>query len=324
MTYEMSRARSTDLPAVMDLLSDRTNWLRSKGFSQWNTRDFRPIMAKSIECGWTWILRNDGTSIATLTMSTMADSDFWTLEEIDHPAFYLSKLATALDWRGKSIGRLLVEWANAYALERGVRRLRWDVWRENTALQDYYRRMGAQHLRTVDVPGRHSGALFEWGHCVPRFLDDQVSDTVTLGPVVHLQSRSAPGQPVRLSQQPAPGVDEHGNSAGGEVVRQVPNWPVPDLYSPSIPPPSMAHLHRPADPAPLAVSTHRRPLLVHHGDAWRIHGWHGRAVLDMPHEIDLEHLRPGLAYQVRLTDEPLGGQGVALYGDSDLRESVDG
>ncbi|MCX4387635.1 hypothetical protein OG777_11920 [Micromonospora peucetia] len=39
--------------------------------------------------------------------------------------------------------------------------LRLNAWKANAALHCYYLGQGFRHVRTVDVPGRNSGALFE-------------------------------------------------------------------------------------------------------------------------------------------------------------------
>src|SRR3990170_1014573 len=88
------------------------------------------------------------------------------------PALYLSKLATRPAVGGQGLGALLVECANHYANARGISRLRWDVWRTNANLQTYYKRLGAQHVRTVEVPNRSSGALFEWAFRVRNIPAD--------------------------------------------------------------------------------------------------------------------------------------------------------
>jgi hypothetical protein len=43
------------------------------------------------------------------------------------------------------------------AAKAGIGIIRIDVWSTNLALQDYYKHMGFQHIRTV--PGVNSGAL---------------------------------------------------------------------------------------------------------------------------------------------------------------------
>jgi GNAT superfamily N-acetyltransferase len=160
--YVMHRAGTADLPEVMALLDERIRWLRERGSEQWNTgRDFETRIVDAIGRRNTWLLRDDGVSIATLTMTSDGDSDFWTSEELREPALYLGKMASAVRRSGEGLGSLMLSWAQDWAARSGFDSLRWDVWRTNEQLQDYYRSIGGQYIRIVQAAGRWSGALFE-------------------------------------------------------------------------------------------------------------------------------------------------------------------
>jgi Acetyltransferase (GNAT) family len=160
--YIMHRAGAADLPEVMALLDERTQWLRERGSEQWNTgRDFETRIVDTISRRKTWLLRDDGASIATLTLTSDGDPDFWTPEELRQPALYLGKMASAVYRSGEGLGSLMLSWAQDWAARSGFDSLRWDVWRTNEQLQDYYRSVGGRYVRIVQAAGRWSGALFE-------------------------------------------------------------------------------------------------------------------------------------------------------------------
>jgi GNAT superfamily N-acetyltransferase len=182
--FLIRRATPVNIEVVMALLDQRIAWLREHGSDQWSTREFRPRMITSIREGHTWLMyeRTTGpaaaasTPVATITASPVGDRDFWTPQELRHPTLYLSKLATALNRRGHGLGALLIDWARDHGARTGHLVARWDVWRTNHQLQAYYRRMPhVRYLRTVNVPGRYSGALFETD-CVrvPELADQLV------------------------------------------------------------------------------------------------------------------------------------------------------
>jgi GNAT superfamily N-acetyltransferase len=175
--YLMRMASRDDLEVVMGLLDSRIRWLEERGFDQWNKgRAFRPRVAESIERGETWLLSDDSDPIATITLGTVGDPDFWTPAERDDKAIYVGKMASKIDRRGEGLGALMLRWAEDEAARSGVSLIRWDVWRTNPQLQDYYRSLGARHVRTVEVAGRWSGVLFE----VPaREHEDLRSEVVT-------------------------------------------------------------------------------------------------------------------------------------------------
>jgi hypothetical protein len=154
--YIMSLATPDDLKDVMSLLNQRIKWLRDIGSDQWNTgRTFENRMVNAI------VLRDDDEAIATLSLSTEGDPDFWTPKELKGHALYLGKMATSLTRRNENLGHLMLSWTQDRAAKAGVEFVRWDVWRTNRKLQKYYLSIGARHKRNEDVADRWSGALFE-------------------------------------------------------------------------------------------------------------------------------------------------------------------
>jgi GNAT superfamily N-acetyltransferase len=158
----MHRAGPADLDEVMALLNGRMRWLYEQGSEQWNTgRDFEARIIDSIDRRNTWLLSDSDAFIGTLTLSSEGDQDFWTSDELRDPALYVGKMASAVRRRGEGLGRLMLLWAQDWAARSGFDLLRWDVWRTNEQLQDYYRSIGGQYLRTVHPVHRWSGALFQ-------------------------------------------------------------------------------------------------------------------------------------------------------------------
>jgi Acetyltransferase (GNAT) family len=194
--YVMQRAGPADLPAVMALLDERRRWLAERGSDQWNTgRAFKARMANAIDRDETLLLRDDGVPIATFTMTPEGDSDFWTPGELKESALYLGKMASAVGRGGEGLGALMLSWAQDWAARSGFDLLRWDVWRTNHRLQDYYRYIGGQYIRTVHASHRWSGALFQIPSRRVFHLTDCVVETVAealyLSPNGSLQERKS-------------------------------------------------------------------------------------------------------------------------------------
>ncbi len=160
--YVMRLAGPADLPEVMALLDARIRWLRQRGSEQWNTgRNFETGIVNAVGRRDTWLLRDDAVAIATLTLTPEGDPDFWTPEELTEPALYLGKMASAVGRSGEGLGSLMLSWAQDWAARSGFDSLRWDAWRTNERLQNYYRSLGGQYIRTVHAAHRWSGALFQ-------------------------------------------------------------------------------------------------------------------------------------------------------------------
>jgi GNAT superfamily N-acetyltransferase len=183
--YVMHQAGAADLDDVMGLLDERIRWLRERGSEQWNTgRDFRAKVVDSIGRRNSWLLRDGDASIGTLTLTPQGDPDFWTPEELRDPALYVGKMASAVRRRGEGLGRLMLSWAQDWAARSGFDLLRWDVWRTNDQLHDYYRSVGGLHLRTAHPAHRWSGALFQLPTRRIMNLSDDVV-TSSLAAMVH-------------------------------------------------------------------------------------------------------------------------------------------
>ena len=171
--YVMRPVEHDDLDTVMALLGARIHWLRARGSDQWSTGStFRTRLTNNIERGETWLLEDNGEAIATITLGTEGDPDFWTPDELRERAIYVSKMASKIERRGEGLGALMIRWTQDRAAKSGLDTVRWDAWRTNPQLQDYYRSIGAQYVRTVDVADRWSGALFE----VPAKADDTLAE----------------------------------------------------------------------------------------------------------------------------------------------------
>ncbi len=175
LPYRVRRGRPEDLDVVTEILDERILWLRNRGSEQWNTgRTFRNRMANAIAQGETWLLDDDSATIATVSISKSGDPDFWTPEELAESAIYMSKLATTIKRSGEGLGELLINWVRDRAARSGLDLVRWDVWRTNYDLQDYYTKMGAPLVRSVDIADRWSGALF----AVPAIRSDDLSERI--------------------------------------------------------------------------------------------------------------------------------------------------
>ncbi|MEY9863531.1 ribosomal protein S18 acetylase RimI-like enzyme [Catenulispora sp. GAS73] len=90
---------------------------------------------------------------------TDADPEWWADDERD--ALFVHGLAVRRSAGGLGVGSALLEFASDQAARRSIPWVRLDCSKSNVELQEYYRRQGFTHRRTVDLPYRNSGALFQ-------------------------------------------------------------------------------------------------------------------------------------------------------------------
>jgi Acetyltransferases len=176
LSVTLRRAASADLPAVLALLAEAAGWLNERGVRQWPVGGFPASRIEPlIAAGTLYVLEAAGDALpggagdaagapailATIALDGYADPEFWTPGDRPEAAYYVHKLCTARACAGLGLGRALLDWAGLRTLADGLPWLRLDCAKANPALQDFYRAAGFRHVRTVDLPHRASGALFQ-------------------------------------------------------------------------------------------------------------------------------------------------------------------
>ncbi|OLF18214.1 hypothetical protein BU204_06485 [Actinophytocola xanthii] len=164
----LRQAEPDDLDTVLEILGQRVAWLRRRGSDQWSTFPRWPAKLKaSISRGETWIAESrEHEPVGTITVFTSGDTDFWSPDELAIPALYLAKLATLPPDAGApdvvhGLGQLILEWTVDYAARAHLAVVRLDVWRTAHALHRWYELHGWTKVRTIELPHRKSGTLFE-------------------------------------------------------------------------------------------------------------------------------------------------------------------
>lgn len=139
--------------------------LQAKGLEQFTTGPRAPkahahldeLLDAGAFAGW---LDDTGRLTAVVAVTEKGDPDFWTVtEDAETDVRYVGRFMSE---PGTGDGDRLMKAVMADERAHGVRLLRLDCWATNDALHDYYRRHGWRHVRTMQVPGRFSGALFDY------------------------------------------------------------------------------------------------------------------------------------------------------------------
>lgn len=151
-------------------LDAAARWLTDCGIEQWPTSfsESAPRLRKLTEEAargnvLVWFALGN-TPIGTGTLTSWQDPDFATgWPDQDAQAQYLMRFAVAPTGRRliPGLGSRILDHMFFLAEVRGASALRLDCSKSNTRLHRYYHERGFDHVGTVDVPGRKSGALFE-------------------------------------------------------------------------------------------------------------------------------------------------------------------
>lgn len=165
--FSVRHATPEDEQEISRLVKAAVAWLATRNTDQWqNTAllkgDPERTRAKSVDRGEIYVVvDNDGRIVGSFALDSYADPDFWS--STDHPddALYLHRMVRDRSINNHSIGDVILDYASRQAAQQGKHWLRLDAWRTNTGLHDYYKRHGFEHVRSIDLPDRGSGALFQ-------------------------------------------------------------------------------------------------------------------------------------------------------------------
>ena len=161
----VEQATIGDLPVILAMRQEASDWLAEKGIRQWavawpNPEAQSERILSSIRAGETWMVRtDDGENAATVALDSFSDPQLWTPDEQAEPAMYLHRLIVRRKYSG--LGDDVIDWACTRAGQLGNHWVRIDVWTDNVGLHRYYENRGFKHVRTLDLAHYPSGALFQ-------------------------------------------------------------------------------------------------------------------------------------------------------------------
>jgi GNAT superfamily N-acetyltransferase len=165
-------ATAEDMTIILGLIGEAAAWLQdNKGLDQWkepwpNVTERDARVMRGLLNNKTWLVWDEGTPVATVTMATRANPKVWTKPEctcdLSERAVYVHRLITARGYAGRGLGAELIDWAGRRARRQyGAKWIRIDVWTSNIALHDYYLNKGFQRCGWCADPTYPSGALFQ-------------------------------------------------------------------------------------------------------------------------------------------------------------------
>jgi GNAT superfamily N-acetyltransferase len=168
LSFEL--AKPSDLDLMRGLQREAVAWLAVIGSDQWQPASMARVAhgrddGRSLEAGIerreVVLAMADGVVVGMLTVDDYADPEFWTPADRPETALYVHRMVVTRRAAGRDIGGVMIDWAADLAAGRGLAWLRLDAWRTNLRLHAYYLRHGFTLVRTVDLPHRGSGALFQ-------------------------------------------------------------------------------------------------------------------------------------------------------------------
>ena len=116
LRLELCRADENDHDAIVGLIDAAARWLRrTKDTDQWaqpwrSQEDRSNRIRRDLTAGKTWLLRNSGIAVATITADPQ-DYPIWPAERQREPAVYVRRLVVGRDHACRWLGSALLDWA---------------------------------------------------------------------------------------------------------------------------------------------------------------------------------------------------------------------
>jgi hypothetical protein len=141
---EVFQAREEDTAAVLQLLVNTAEWLKSKGSTQWSgllQGEDSHRTPEAIKRGEVYIFVQDDTLMGMVMLMQQAspwDKELWG-EEGHENSVYLHRLNINRAAAGKNLGEEIVRWASSGIHFPGKDRIRLDCIANNPKLNDFYK-----------------------------------------------------------------------------------------------------------------------------------------------------------------------------------------
>lgn len=163
----IEEATLEDIDEVFKLYDLATSYQKTKTDKTWKGFEWELIVTEISENRLWKIVEVD--QIACVFSITFTDELIWGEKNKD-PSIYLHRIATNPSFRGRGYVKMIIHWAESFALANNIKYIRLDTFGDNYALIDYYVRCGFKFLGLTspknvnELPKHYKGislSLFE-------------------------------------------------------------------------------------------------------------------------------------------------------------------
>lgn len=195
---EILNSKPGDIDFIFWLYDQGTVYQKSVAEKHWKGFD-RAMVVDEIRQGRQYKIVIDGW-VACIFCISFSDPHIW-MERNDDPAIYLHRIVTNPSFRGRSLVKVIVEWATVYARKNGKRFIRMDTGSGNEKLNSYYVTCGFTYLgiarfdHTEELPDHYkvgSSSLFQIDTDAQSLLPSDLPKPIDDGACNHLQDKAMP------------------------------------------------------------------------------------------------------------------------------------
>ncbi|GGH03516.1 GNAT family N-acetyltransferase [Mucilaginibacter phyllosphaerae] len=137
-------ATLSDIPAIMQIITDVVPIMRAAGNLQWDDTYPNPqVFEEDIIAGQLWVAEVDGQIAGVTAITTEQYPEYAQVGlDISEEAIVTHRLAVSPRFRGRGLAADLLQQAEVVALQRGIHTLRIDTNSHNHATQQLFPKLG--------------------------------------------------------------------------------------------------------------------------------------------------------------------------------------
>lgn len=146
---EITQAKPIELVEVLYLLRVCILDMNKKGLKHWNSAYPGPeLIQKDLNNGSVYLVKDNCVCKGIFTLDTREPEDYKQIPWPDNTSkpLYLHRMAVHPLWQGKGIAKMMIDYAQKYAREKGFNCIRLDVFKPSKGARQLYEKQSFQEI----------------------------------------------------------------------------------------------------------------------------------------------------------------------------------
>lgn len=153
----ITTAEKTDVPGIMNLISECIREMEGRGIYQWG--DFYPtvdIITNDIQCESLYTMQNRKECVGIICLNEEQSPEYREIEWLsdERCVLVVHRLAVHPKWHEQGIGRKFMDFAEKFATEKCYTSIRLDAYSGNPRAISFYEKCGYEKTGQVYFPKR--------------------------------------------------------------------------------------------------------------------------------------------------------------------------
>lgn len=163
---KLRKSTTLDIDPIMSIIGQAQRFLKEIGIDQWqNNYPNIETIESDIENGYSYVLIKDSVIIGTVAVSFDGEKTYDTIYDgkwiSNGPYAVVHRMAVNDNFRGKGIGRIIIQNIENMALDNNVKSIKIDTHRGNLPMQNMLKNCGFQYCGIIYLEDGNERLAFE-------------------------------------------------------------------------------------------------------------------------------------------------------------------